>query len=59
MEAAGAQLNAIRDWGLIPSTDRYAMLARIHQPTLVVHGTPGLAPTSTSWPSPKRRAFYD
>jgi pimeloyl-ACP methyl ester carboxylesterase len=39
MEAAGAQLNAIRDWGLIPSTDRYAMLARIHQPTLVVHGS--------------------
>jgi pimeloyl-ACP methyl ester carboxylesterase len=39
MEAAGTQLNALRDWGLIPSTDRYAMLARIHQPTLVVHGS--------------------
>jgi pimeloyl-ACP methyl ester carboxylesterase len=39
MEAASAQLNAIRGWGLIPSTDRYAMLARIHQPTLVVHGS--------------------
>ena len=39
MEAASAQLNAIRGWGLIPSTNRYAMLARIHQPTLVVHGS--------------------
>jgi pimeloyl-ACP methyl ester carboxylesterase len=39
MAAASAQLNAIRGWGLIPSTDRYAMLARIHQPTLVVHGS--------------------
>jgi pimeloyl-ACP methyl ester carboxylesterase len=38
-EAAGAQLNAIRDWGLIPSTDRYAMLAMIQQPTLIVHGS--------------------
>lgn len=39
VEAAGAQLNAIRDWGRIPSTDRYAMLARIRHPTLVVHGS--------------------
>lgn len=38
MDAAGAQLKAIRDWGQIPSTDRYAMLAKIQQPTLVVHG---------------------
>jgi pimeloyl-ACP methyl ester carboxylesterase len=36
--AAGAQLEAIREWGTIPSTDRFAMLARIHQRTLIVHG---------------------
>jgi pimeloyl-ACP methyl ester carboxylesterase len=29
---------AIREWGAIPSTDRYAMLDRIRQPALVVHG---------------------
>jgi pimeloyl-ACP methyl ester carboxylesterase len=39
MRAAGAQLAAIREWGTIPSTDRYAMLARIHQQTLIVHGS--------------------
>jgi pimeloyl-ACP methyl ester carboxylesterase len=37
--AAAAQLHAIRDWGEIPSTDRYAMLSTIRQPTLIVHGT--------------------
>jgi pimeloyl-ACP methyl ester carboxylesterase len=36
--AATAQLNAIRGWGEIPSTDRYAMLRTIRQPTLIVHG---------------------
>jgi pimeloyl-ACP methyl ester carboxylesterase len=36
-KAAGAQLEAIREWGAIPSTDRYAMLDRIRQPVLVVH----------------------
>jgi pimeloyl-ACP methyl ester carboxylesterase len=39
MKAAGAQLAAIREWGSIPSTDRYAMLPRIDQRTLVVHGS--------------------
>jgi pimeloyl-ACP methyl ester carboxylesterase len=39
MKAAGAQLAAIREWGTIPSTDRYAMLARIHQRTLIAHGS--------------------
>jgi pimeloyl-ACP methyl ester carboxylesterase len=38
-KTAGAQLEAIRDWGTIPSTDRFAMLARIHQRTLIVHGS--------------------
>ena len=39
MKAAGAQLEAIREWGSIPSTDRYAMLPRIYQRTLIVHGS--------------------
>ena len=37
--AAAAQLRAIREWGEIPTTDRYAMLRAIQQPTLIVHGT--------------------
>jgi pimeloyl-ACP methyl ester carboxylesterase len=37
-EAANAQLKAIREWGAIPSENRFAMLGRIHQPTLIVHG---------------------
>src|SRR3984957_16117526 len=36
--AAAAQLHAIREWGETPTTDRYAMLATIKQPTLIVHG---------------------
>jgi len=39
MKTAGAQLEAIREWGSIPSTDRFAMLPRIHQRTLIVHGS--------------------
>ena len=39
MKAAGAQLEAIREWGSIPSTDRCAMLPRIYQRTLIVHGS--------------------
>jgi pimeloyl-ACP methyl ester carboxylesterase len=39
MAAAAAQLRAIREWGEIPTTDRYAMLSTIRQPTLIVHGT--------------------
>jgi pimeloyl-ACP methyl ester carboxylesterase len=38
MTAAAAQLGAIREWGEIPTTDRYAMLSTIRQPTLIVHG---------------------
>jgi pimeloyl-ACP methyl ester carboxylesterase len=38
MTAAAAQLRAIREWGEIPTTDRYAMLNTIRQPTLIVHG---------------------
>jgi pimeloyl-ACP methyl ester carboxylesterase len=36
---AEAQLHAIREWGAVPSTNRYAMLQNIKHPTLVVHGT--------------------
>jgi pimeloyl-ACP methyl ester carboxylesterase len=37
-QAAIRQLAAIREWGVIPKKDRFAMLGRIHHPTLVVHG---------------------
>jgi pimeloyl-ACP methyl ester carboxylesterase len=37
-QAAIAQLESIRKWGAIPSENRFAMLAQIHQPTLIVHG---------------------
>ena len=39
MTAATAQLRAIREWGEIPGTDRYAMLRTIRQPALIIHGT--------------------
>jgi pimeloyl-ACP methyl ester carboxylesterase len=38
-QAALAELNAIREWGVIPQTDRFAMLGQIHHPTLIVHGS--------------------
>jgi pimeloyl-ACP methyl ester carboxylesterase len=34
-----AQLRAIREWGAVPTSNRYATLGNIKQPTLVVHGT--------------------
>jgi pimeloyl-ACP methyl ester carboxylesterase len=37
-KAASAQLDAIREWGTVPSSNRYAMLGKIPQPALVVHG---------------------
>ena len=36
--SAVAQLAAIREWGTIPPTDRYARLKEITHPTLIVHG---------------------
>jgi pimeloyl-ACP methyl ester carboxylesterase len=36
---AEAQLRAIREWGAMPSSNRYATLQNIKHPTLVVHGT--------------------
>src|SRR5580700_7224325 len=37
-DSAIGQLAAIREWGTIPATGRYATLKRITHPTLVVHG---------------------
>ena len=36
--SAVAQLAAIREWGTIPATSRYATLKNIPHPTLIVHG---------------------
>jgi pimeloyl-ACP methyl ester carboxylesterase len=36
--SALAELAAIREWGVIPAKDRFAMLGKIRQPTLIVHG---------------------
>ncbi len=45
-DSAGAQLAAIRAWGRIPPTDRYATLKHVTRPTLIVHGNRdgGVAP---------------
>jgi pimeloyl-ACP methyl ester carboxylesterase len=37
-KSAGAQLKALREWGMIPSSDRYATLANIKHRILIVHG---------------------
>ena len=37
-KSAVAQLAAIREWGIIPATGRYATLQKITHPTLIVHG---------------------
>jgi len=36
--SAVAQLAAVREWGVIPSTNRYGTLKNITQETLIVHG---------------------
>ena len=33
-----AQIAAIREWGVIPPSDRFAMLGKINHPTLIGHG---------------------
>ena len=38
-QAARAEAAAIREWGAVPQTDRFAMLGKIQQPTLIVHGS--------------------
>jgi pimeloyl-ACP methyl ester carboxylesterase len=37
-KTAEAQLRAIREWGRVPSSNRYATLQSIRNPTLIVHG---------------------
>jgi pimeloyl-ACP methyl ester carboxylesterase len=37
-ESAEGQLNAIREWGKIPPSGRYAMLQKIKHKALIVHG---------------------
>jgi pimeloyl-ACP methyl ester carboxylesterase len=37
-QSALAELAAIREWGVIPASDRFAMLSEIRHPTLIVHG---------------------
>jgi pimeloyl-ACP methyl ester carboxylesterase len=37
-KTAEAQLRAIREWGRVPSSNRYAILKNIEHPTLIVHG---------------------
>jgi pimeloyl-ACP methyl ester carboxylesterase len=37
-KSAEGQLNAIREWGTIPPGNRYAMLEKIKQKALIVHG---------------------
>ena len=37
-QSALAELAAIREWGVIPASDRFAMLGKIQHPTLIVHG---------------------
>jgi pimeloyl-ACP methyl ester carboxylesterase len=43
--SAVAQLAAIREWGTVPATGRYATLKSITQPTLIVHGNKDIVVT--------------
>jgi pimeloyl-ACP methyl ester carboxylesterase len=36
--SAGAEIAALREWGAVPNTDRFAMLHEIRHPTLIAHG---------------------
>jgi pimeloyl-ACP methyl ester carboxylesterase len=44
-DSAVAQLAAIREWGTIPDTGRYATLRSIAHPTLIVHGNKDIVVT--------------
>jgi pimeloyl-ACP methyl ester carboxylesterase len=37
-QSASAELAAIREWGVIPASNRFAMLSKIQHPALIVHG---------------------
>jgi pimeloyl-ACP methyl ester carboxylesterase len=43
--SAVAQVAAIREWGTIPATRRYATLKSITHPTLIVHGNKDIVVT--------------
>jgi pimeloyl-ACP methyl ester carboxylesterase len=38
-KTAEAQLKAIREWGIIPSSNRYGALQNINHKILIVHGS--------------------
>ena len=44
-DSAVAQLAAIREWGAVPATGRYATLKSITHPTLIVHGNKDIVVT--------------
>jgi pimeloyl-ACP methyl ester carboxylesterase len=44
-DSAVAQLAAIREWGTIPDTGRYATLKGITHPTLIIHGNKDIVVT--------------
>jgi pimeloyl-ACP methyl ester carboxylesterase len=44
-DSAVAQLAAIREWGTIPTTGRYATLKNITHSTLIVHGNKDIVVT--------------
>jgi len=44
-DSAVAQLDAIREWGTIPDTGRYATLKGITHPTLIIHGNKDIVVT--------------
>jgi pimeloyl-ACP methyl ester carboxylesterase len=44
-DSAVAQVVALREWGTIPATGRYASLTGITHPTLIVHGTKDIVVT--------------
>jgi pimeloyl-ACP methyl ester carboxylesterase len=37
-DSVSAEIAALREWGVVPSTNRFAMLPQIRQTTLIVHG---------------------
>jgi len=44
-DSAAAQVAALREWGTIPATGRYATLNSITHPTLIVHGNKDIVVT--------------
>jgi hypothetical protein len=44
-DSAVAQVSALKEWGTIPATGRYATLKSITHPTLIVHGNKDIVVT--------------